>query len=82
MDWVAYGNNIFLREEPFNEDTMEVVTKLIPYQDNSCDCGVFVCRYAYALFESRFDISYGRIVRLTFIKLSLQTNYSSSTWST
>lgn len=25
----------------------------VPYQDNGCDCGVFVCRYAYSLFVMR-----------------------------
>ena len=25
----------------------------VPYQDNSWDCGVFVCRYAYALYVKR-----------------------------
>lgn len=25
----------------------------VPYQDNGCDCGVFVCRYAYNLFIMR-----------------------------
>merc|ERR1712194_416627 len=27
----------------------------IPYQENGCDCGVFVCRYAYSLFLMRND---------------------------
>ena len=25
----------------------------VPYQDNGCDCGVFVCRYAYSLYTMR-----------------------------
>jgi Ulp1 family protease len=25
----------------------------VPYQDNGCDCGVFVCRYAYNLYMMR-----------------------------
>ena len=25
----------------------------VPYQDNECDCGVFVCRYAYNLYMMR-----------------------------
>jgi len=25
----------------------------VPYQNNSWDCGVFVCRYAYGLFKTR-----------------------------
>ena len=28
----------------------------VPYQSNSWDCGVFVCRYAYALFKTRHNI--------------------------
>lgn len=26
---------------------------LVPYQYNSWDCGVFVCQYAYALYQQR-----------------------------
>ena len=28
----------------------------VPYQDNCWDCGVFVCRYAYALFMLRHKV--------------------------
>ena len=32
----------------------------VPYQDNSWDCGVFVCRYAHALYSMRDrDITFG-----------------------
>ncbi len=32
----------------------------VPYQDNGCDCGVFVCRYAYGLFVMRhLDFTFG-----------------------
>ena len=27
----------------------------VPYQDNGCDCGVFVCRYAYNLYMIAWD---------------------------
>eukprot|EP00563_Minutocellus_polymorphus_P004411 CAMPEP_0181044106 /NCGR_PEP_ID=MMETSP1070-20121207/13080_1 /TAXON_ID=265543 /ORGANISM="Minutocellus polymorphus, Strain NH13" /LENGTH=1161 /DNA_ID=CAMNT_0023122511 /DNA_START=127 /DNA_END=3612 /DNA_ORIENTATION=+ len=37
----------------FNKETMEVIDPKVPYQDNSWDCGVFVCRYAYALYLMR-----------------------------
>jgi hypothetical protein len=30
---------------------MSLIT--VPYQDNGCDCGVFVCRYAYNLYMMR-----------------------------
>ena len=30
-------------------------TLAVPYQDNTWDCGVFVCRYAYALFMLRHN---------------------------
>ena len=29
--------------------------RLVPYQDNSWDCGVFVCRYAFALYQKRLS---------------------------
>ena len=37
----------------FRAQTMPLLTPKIPYQDNGCDCGVFVCRYAYNLFQMR-----------------------------
>jgi hypothetical protein len=49
-------------KQPFTPKLMPLLTPNIPYQDNGCDCGVFVCRYAYNLFQmrsncfSQFDI--------------------------
>jgi len=37
----------------FDKWTMRLFTPKIPYQTNSCDCGVFVCRYAYGLYLLR-----------------------------
>eukprot|EP00985_Skeletonema_marinoi_P016788 scaffold9065_cov239-Skeletonema_marinoi.AAC.1 len=51
------------KPQPFKKDSMPVLTPHIPRQDNGCDCGVFVCRYAYNLFQmrsnrfSQFDMS-------------------------
>jgi Ulp1 family protease len=28
----------------------------VPLQDNGCDCGVFVCRYAYSLYVMRDQV--------------------------
>ena len=39
--------------QPFNPQEMPVFTPEAPRQDNGCDCGVFVCRYAYSLFQMR-----------------------------
>jgi len=38
---------------PFTVKMMKVYDPRIPYQDNSWDCGVFVCRYAFALYHQR-----------------------------
>lgn len=49
-------------EEPFSRETMRVYDPRIPYQDNSWDCGVFVCRYAFALYQQRhIPITYAEI---------------------
>jgi hypothetical protein len=40
-------------DQPFTSEYMPVLTPKIPYQENGCDCGVFVCRYAYNLFQMR-----------------------------
>mmetsp|Transcript_10341 Transcript_10341/g.17114 ORF Transcript_10341/g.17114 Transcript_10341/m.17114 type:complete len:334 (-) Transcript_10341:57-1058(-) len=39
--------------QPFYRESMPLFTPKIPYQDNGCDCGVFVCRYAFNLFQMR-----------------------------
>eukprot|EP00934_Nitzschia_sp_Nitz4_P002048 Nitzschia sp. Nitz4//scaffold80_size88189//71589//78338//NITZ4_005093-RA/size88189-processed-gene-0.64-mRNA-1//1//CDS//3329558648//2048//frame0 len=40
-------------EKPFQQDYFRMFNPKVPYQDNTWDCGVFVCRYAYALYELR-----------------------------
>lgn len=37
--------------EPFNSQSFPVVDPRVPYQDNSWDCGVFVCRYAFSILR-------------------------------
>ncbi|GKY91404.1 hypothetical protein MPSEU_000112700 [Mayamaea pseudoterrestris] len=39
------------RSGPFHEKSMRLFMPEVPRQDNFCDCGVFVCRYAYALYQ-------------------------------
>jgi hypothetical protein len=36
-----------------NSDNMQIS---VPFQQNSWDCGVFVCMYAYALYETVLDV--------------------------
>ncbi|GAX11796.1 sentrin-specific protease 7 [Fistulifera solaris] len=40
-------------EAPFNKSSLPVLTPKVPYQNNSWDCGVFVCRYASGVFQLR-----------------------------
>lgn len=47
------GGSKDLPKQPFDRTYMPVFTPTVPYQDNGCDCGVFVCRYAYNLFQMR-----------------------------
>eukprot|EP00546_Thalassionema_frauenfeldii_P001232 CAMPEP_0178932684 /NCGR_PEP_ID=MMETSP0786-20121207/22774_1 /TAXON_ID=186022 /ORGANISM="Thalassionema frauenfeldii, Strain CCMP 1798" /LENGTH=1112 /DNA_ID=CAMNT_0020610043 /DNA_START=136 /DNA_END=3472 /DNA_ORIENTATION=+ len=41
------------KDNLYTPKTMRVFSPRIPYQDNSWDCGVFVCRYAFAIFMNR-----------------------------
>lgn len=38
---------------PFDATSMRLFTPKIPYQNNSWDCGVYVCRYMYAMYLLR-----------------------------
>ena len=38
---------------PFDFKSMVVYSPAIPYQNNSWDCGVYVCRYMYAMYMLR-----------------------------
>eukprot|EP00592_Proboscia_alata_P003477 CAMPEP_0194371010 /NCGR_PEP_ID=MMETSP0174-20130528/19348_1 /TAXON_ID=216777 /ORGANISM="Proboscia alata, Strain PI-D3" /LENGTH=1104 /DNA_ID=CAMNT_0039148789 /DNA_START=158 /DNA_END=3472 /DNA_ORIENTATION=- len=40
-------------QSPFSPVTMKVYDPKIPYQSNGWDCGVFICRYAYGLYQRR-----------------------------
>merc|ERR1711862_652505 len=37
----------------FDRRTMPIFDPQVPYQNNSWDCGVFVCRYALGLYQQR-----------------------------
>lgn len=37
--------------EPFNTQSLPIVDPKVPRQDNSWDCGVFVCRYAFNILR-------------------------------
>eukprot|EP00536_Pseudo-nitzschia_multiseries_P008300 jgi/Psemu1/257073/estExt_Genewise1Plus.C_2090059 len=39
--------------EPFNKHTCQIYDPQVPRQNNGSDCGVFVCRYAFAMFQLR-----------------------------
>eukprot|EP01082_Thalassiosira_pseudonana_P009089 g8088.t1.2.5e17418a g8088 g8088.t1 contig27:163628-167782(+) len=41
------------KQKFFISRDMQLLTPKIPYQENGCDCGVFVCRYAYGLYLMR-----------------------------
>jgi Ulp1 protease family, C-terminal catalytic domain len=58
-EWHRLQPNHVLND-PFTADSMRLCSPDIPYQMNSWDCGVYVCRYAYAMYllrKSRFTYS-------------------------
>ncbi len=42
---------------------------LVPRQENGCDCGIFVCRYAYGLYTMRNENFTRSGIRENFICL-------------
>jgi len=40
-------------EGPFKTSTFQDYSPQVPFQTNGYDCGIFVCRYAYALYRLR-----------------------------
>jgi sentrin-specific protease 7 len=42
-----------MEQSPFDVKSMRLYTPKIPYQNNSWDCGVYVCRYMYAMYLLR-----------------------------
>jgi len=41
------------KHEPFNRSSCQIYDPQVPRQNNSNDCGVFVCRYALAIYQLR-----------------------------
>ena len=63
------GNVDGEEERIFQTRTMPLLTPKIPYQDNGCDCGVFVCRYAYNLFQMRNNYIFSQYDLFTRCKM-------------
>jgi len=54
FEWKRLGKGkIRGNDAPFETGKMNLRSPKIPYQENGCDCGVFVCRYAYNLYMMR-----------------------------
>jgi len=53
FQWKRLGKGKVHGVTPFRDDTMRLKSPKIPYQENGCDCGVFVCRYAYNLYKMK-----------------------------
>lgn len=47
-------------DTPFRLESAPLYDPKIPYQNNSWDCGVFVCKYAYSVFSMRNQVSFLR----------------------
>lgn len=53
-------NSPSIVKEPFRGDSFRMFCPKVPLQNNTWDCGVFVCRYAYAIYELRQkEFTYG-----------------------
>ena len=56
-EWIARGHKPLatakFRTNIFDVGSMPVIQPNVPFQTNGCDCGVFMCRYAYSLYVMR-----------------------------
>ena len=56
-EWIARGkkplDSALHRTNLFDVGSMPLLQPLVPTQKNGCDCGVFMCRYAYSMYVTR-----------------------------
>ena len=56
-EWMARGKgpleSALNRPNLFDVGSMPLFNPRVPTQENGCDCGVFMCRYAYSLYVTR-----------------------------
>ena len=56
-EWIARGHKPLaaaaFRSNIFDVGSMPLIQPKVPSQTNGCDCGVFMCRYAYSLYVMR-----------------------------
>jgi len=54
-EWKERGKQSpkYVKGALFSRNSIPLINPVVPQQKNTCDCGVFVCRYAYNLYVMR-----------------------------